>query len=66
MIYNTRSRSNDTTESQKKNACFNTDFQYSESKITRLNKMCSLKSLAMLKCESRIHYNKLLHAVQYK
>ena len=51
MVYNTRNRSNDTTESQKeKNTCFNAHFQYSQSKITELNKMWSLKSLAMLKC----------------
>ena len=54
MIYNTRNRSNDTTESQKeKNPCFSAHFLYSQSKITGLNKMRSLKSLAMLKCESR-------------
>ena len=63
MIYNTRNRSNDTTESQKeKKTCFNAHFQYSQSKITGLNKMWSLKSLAMLECESRTG----LHAVQYK
>ena len=44
MIYNTRNRSNDTTESQKeKNTCFNAHFRYSQSKITGLNKMWSLK-----------------------
>ena len=51
MICNTRNRSNDTIESQKiefKKA----HFQYSQSKIAGLNKMWSLKSLAMLKCES--------------
>ena len=63
MIYNTRNRSNDATESQEeKNTCFNVHFQYSQSKITGLNKMWSLKSLAVLKCESRTS----LHAVQYK
>ena len=63
MIYNTKTRSNDTAESQKeKKTCFNAHFQYSQSKITGLNKMWSLKSLAMLKCESRTS----LHAVQYK
>ena len=37
MIYDTRSQSNDTTESQKKRkACLNTHFQYSHSKITGL------------------------------
>ena len=54
MIYNTRNRSNDATESQKeKKNCFNAHFQYSQSKITRLNKMRSFKSFAMLKWESR-------------
>ena len=63
MIYNTRNRSNDTTESQKeKKTCFNAHFQYSQSKITGLSKMWSLKSLVMLKCESRTS----LHTVQYK
>ena len=63
MIYNTRNRSKDTTKSQnEKKTCFNTHFQYSQSKITRLNKMWSLKSLAILKCGSRDS----LHAVQYK
>ena len=63
MIYNTRNRSNDTTESQKeKKTCFNAHFQYSQSKITGLSKMWSLKSLVMLKCESRTS----VHAVQYK
>ena len=65
MIYNTRKRkrSNDTTESQKeKKTCFNAHFQYSQSKITGLNKMWLLKSLAVLKCESRTS----LHAVHYK
>ena len=61
MIYSTRNRSNDTRESQKKKTCFNAQFQYSQSEITGLNKM-SLKSLAMLKCESRTS----LHAVQHK
>ena len=53
MIYNTRNQSNDTTENQKeKKRCFNAHFQYSQPKITGLNKMWSLKSLPMLKCES--------------
>ena len=44
MIYNTRNRSNDTTESQKeKKTCFKAHFQYSQSKITGLNKMWPLK-----------------------
>ena len=64
MIYNnTIKPKNDTTESQKeKQACFNADFHYSHSKITGLNKMWLLKSLAVLKCESRTS----LHAVHYK
>ena len=54
MIDNTGNRSNATTESQKeKKTCFNAHFQYSQLKMTGLNKMCSLKSLAMLKCESK-------------
>ena len=62
MIYNTRNRSNDKTESQKeKKTSFNAYFQYSQSKITGINKMWSLKRLAMLKCERTC-----LHAVQYK
>ena len=61
MIYNTRNQRNDTTESQKeKKTCFNAYFQYSQSKITVLNKIWSLKSLAMLKCGSRTS----LHTVQ--
>ena len=63
MIYNIRNRSNDITESQiEKKTCFNAYFQSSQLKITGLNKTWSLKSLAMLKCESRTS----LHAVQYK
>ena len=63
MIKNTRNQSNDTTETQKeKKTCFNVHFQYSQSKILRLNKMWSLKSLAMLKCESRTS----LHTIQNK
>ena len=63
MIYNTRNRSKDTTASQKEEkTCFNAHFQYSQSKIKELNKMWSLKSLAMLKCESKTSLN----AVQYK
>ena len=74
MIYNTRNWNNDTTESKKeKKTCFNA--QVGEkldcpiySKQTHLkvvyswNKMWSLKSLVILKCESRTS----LHAVQYK
>ena len=63
MIYNTRKRRNDTIESQKeRKTCFNAHFQYYRLKITGLNRMRSLKSLAMLKCESRTS----LHALQYK
>ena len=51
MIYNTRNRSNDTAESQEeKKTCFNAHFQYSQSKITGVNKIWPLKSLAMLRC----------------
>ena len=54
MIYNTRNQSNDTIEIQKeKKTCFNAHFQYSKSKITELNKIWSLKSLAILNCECR-------------
>ena len=63
MIYNNRNLSNDTAESQReKKTCFNTHFQYSQSKITGLSKMWSLKSLVILKCERRTS----LDAVQYK
>ena len=69
MIYNTKNRSNDTTESQKeKKTCFNAYFQYSQSKIMdnegaySSKNMWSLKSLVKLKCERRTS----LHAVQYK
>ena len=50
MIYNTRNRSNDTTEVRKK-TCVNAYFQHSQSKITGVNEMWSLKRLAMLKYE---------------
>ena len=63
MIYNNRNLSNDTAESQReKKPCFNAHFQYSQSKITGLSKMWSLKSLVILKCERRTS----LDAVQYK
>ena len=63
MIYNNRNRSNDTIEIQKeKRHVFNGHFHYSQSKMTGLSKMWSLKRLIMLKCESRTS----LHAVQYK
>ena len=46
MIYNTRNRRNDATESQEeKKTCFNAYLQHSQSKIGGLNKMWSLKSL---------------------
>ena len=61
MVYNTRNRRNDTTESRKENkTCFNDHSQYSQSKITGLNMMGSLKRSAM--CESKTS----LHAVEYK
>ena len=48
MICSTRNQSNDTIESQKeKKIGSNAHFQYHQSKITGLNKMWSLKSLAM-------------------
>ena len=62
MIYNNRNRSNDITESQKEKRRFDAHFQYSQSKITGLSKMWSLKGLVILKCESRTS----LHAVQNK
>ena len=62
MIYNNRNWNNDTTESQKENRRFDAHFQYSQSKITGLSKTWSLKSLVLLKCESRIS----LYAVQNK
>ena len=40
------------TESQNKKTCFNVDFQYCQSRITGLNRIWSLKSLTMFKCES--------------
>ena len=47
MIYNTRTRRNDATESQKeKKTYFNAHIQYNQSKITGLNKMWPLKSVA--------------------
>ena len=47
---------------KKKKTCFNAHFQYSQLKIMGPNKMWSLKSLAVLKCESRTSQ----HVVQYK
>ena len=58
MIYNTRNRINDTTEIQiEKETCFN-----AHNVVYSWNKMWSLKSLAMLKHESKTS----LHVVQYK
>ena len=38
MMYNTRNRSNDTTENQKeKKTCLNVRFQFSQAKIKGLN-----------------------------
>ena len=75
-IYNTRNRNNDTTESQKaKKTCFNAHaggkWNFTVQCIVNkqiweglypCNNMWSLKSLVMLKCESRTN----LHVVQYK
>ena len=61
MIYNTRNRRNDTTESQKESMEVKVKLDctiYSK----QTNKMWSLKSLLILQCESRVS----LHAVQYK
>ena len=58
MIYNARNRDNDATVSQKeKKTCFN-----AHNGVYSWNKIWPLKSLAMIKCESRT----ILHAVQYK
>ena len=52
----------ETTESRKeKKACLNAYFQYSHVKITELNKIWSLKRLAMLKYENRTS----IHTVRY-
>ena len=67
IIYNTTNWSNDTTESQEKKGLFQRSCwrklridcpMYSK----QTNKMWSLKSLVMLKCETRTS----LYAVQYK
>ena len=50
---------------KKKKTCFNAHFQYSQSKTTGLNKMRSLKSLAMLRCESRTSLHQLLVYMQH-
>ena len=55
MIYFTRNRSNETIGSQKEKS-LNAHFQYSQLKITGLNTMWSLKSLAISKCKSRTSY----------
>ena len=47
---------------KEKKTCFNVHFQYGLSKTTGLYVMWSVKSLSMLRCESRTS----LHAVQYK
>ena len=48
MIYNTRNRCNDTSESQKgKNTRFNGHFQYSESKITQLKYYINLNTVCV-------------------
>ena len=65
MINNTRNRSNDTTESQKKS--FNVNAGGKRNLIlqcvaSKINKMWFLKSVVMSKCESRTS----LHAIQYK
>ena len=67
MTYNTRNESNNTAESSKeKNACFNGNYQYSQSKIMNnkdvysSNKMWSLKSIT--KGQTRTS----LHAIKYK
>ena len=69
MIFNTRNRSNDTKKSQKeKKTCFHAHARGKRNlnvqcmQTNSWNKMCSLKSLVMLKCEERTS----LHAVQYK
>ena len=65
MIYNPKNRSNDTSESQiEKKTYFKSYFQYSQLKITRINKICSLKSVTMLYWERESRTS--LHAVQYK
>ena len=54
MIYNTRNRNNDTTESQKeKKTCCPMYSKQTYLSVYSWNKMWSLKSLVMLKCESR-------------
>ena len=70
MIYINRNRSNYATESQnEKKTCFNAHaggkLNFTAQCVVRcvfLERIYSLKSLAMLKCESRTS----LHEVQYK
>ena len=68
MIYNTRNRSNDITECQKKRSpilmlIFSIPSKITDNKgVYSWNKMWSLKSSAMLKCEGRTS----LHALQYR
>ena len=59
MIYNTRNQSNDTAENQKEKRPV---LMLILKGVYSWNKMSSLKSLAMLKCESRTSPQ----AVQYK
>ena len=50
IIYNTKNRRNDRTAIQlEKKACFNVHFQNSQSKVTGLNKMCSLNGYVQYK-----------------
>ena len=49
-------------KARKKKRCFNAHFQNCQPKNMGLIKMYSLKSLAMLNCESRTS----LHVVEYK
>ena len=62
MIYNTRNQSNDTTESQKRKKLVIMLICSSQSKMSGLNKMWSLKRLAMLKYECRTSQ----HAIKFK
>ena len=45
MIHNTRNRSNDTTESQKKKTCLNAHFQYSQLKMTYTSQYLCVSTL---------------------
>ena len=46
---------------KKKKACFNAHSQFSQSKLMGVNKMWSLKILAMLKSESRTSLYEVQH-----